>query len=103
MIERFEKNLPVGDLYPRLELIRLSLEHPDKIDAKFTFMMSSRPCNGMYDWLDKYTGWNRYWFKTFPIGYETHLGYKFLVSIDGHGCAWLRVPWIMHSNSLLVK
>jgi hypothetical protein len=42
-------------------------------------------------------------YATFPISYDSHLKYKYLISIDGNGAAWLRVPWIMHSNSLLIK
>lgn len=31
------------------------------------------------------------------------LQHKFIISIDGNTCAWSRVPWIMNSNSVLLK
>jgi hypothetical protein len=32
-----------------------------------------------------------------------HIKYKYLISIDGWTAAWMRVPWIMASNSVLLK
>ena len=32
---------------------------------------------------------------------EDHLLYKYLPSLDGWSSAWLRVPWILESNSIL--
>lgn len=32
-----------------------------------------------------------------------HIKYKYLLSADGTGAAWKRVPFIMYSNSLLFK
>ena len=34
---------------------------------------------------------------------EDHFKYKYLLSIDGWTAAWGRLPWILNSNSLLVK
>lgn len=34
---------------------------------------------------------------------EEHLQYKYLLSIDGNSATGMRVPWIMYSNSVLVK
>lgn len=34
---------------------------------------------------------------------EEHIKYKYLLSIDGFTAVWGRVPWIMFSNSVLVK
>ena len=105
MIERIKNNQTLGDLYPRLELILQSLAHPDKFNAKMNLQMPRanwKPCAGLYEWLDPLIGKGAYHYKTLPIGYEAHLEYKFLLSLDGHGCAWLRVPWILYSNSILV-
>lgn len=32
-----------------------------------------------------------------------HMKFKYLASIDGNTCTWKRVPWIMLSNSVLLK
>ena len=38
-----------------------------------------------------------------PTSEEDHLKFKYLISVDGNTCAWMRVPWIMLSNSVLLK
>ena len=42
-------------------------------------------------------------YATFPVPYDAHLKYKYLISLDGNGAPWLRVPWILLSNSILIK
>ncbi len=45
-------------------------------------------------------------FVTLQQGYvppEEHLKYKYLISIDGVRCAWTRLVWHLHSNSLVFK
>lgn len=82
---------------PRLSLVMLSKLYPDLIDAKFSsyhrvvFRENSKKImNLIEDDLQK--------------AKETdHLKYKYLMSIDGNTCAWRRVPWILLSNSALVK
>ena len=32
-----------------------------------------------------------------------HVKFKYLISLDGWTAAWMRVPWIMATNSLLIK
>lgn len=39
----------------------------------------------------------------YKVGHRYHAHFKYLISVDGHGCAFARVPMIMHSNSLLLK
>ena len=34
---------------------------------------------------------------------EEQMKYKYIISIDGNGPAWNRVPWILNSNSILIK
>lgn len=34
---------------------------------------------------------------------EQHLKFKYLISVDGHTAAWLRLPMILNSNSVLLK
>ena len=76
----------------RVKLAELSYLFPEIIDAKFpawdltkTEYFLKIHANGSY-------------FKEIE-----HLKYKYLLSLDGHTCAWLRVPWIMLSSSILVK
>jgi hypothetical protein len=42
-------------------------------------------------------------YATFPVPYDAHMKYKYLISLDGNGAPWLRVPWILLSNSVLIK
>ena len=34
---------------------------------------------------------------------EEQMKYKYIISIDGNGPAWNRVPWILNSKSILIK
>ena len=38
-----------------------------------------------------------------PKDKSAHIANKFLLSVDGWTSAWGRVPWILNSNSMLVK
>lgn len=90
---------PLGDLYPRLELILQGARNPDLLKAEFNF--NKFRCWGLFDLFDemkpKITPY------TFPVPYDSHMKYKYLLSLDGNGAAWLRLPWILYSNSLLLK
>ena len=93
-IKRIEK-------FPRLKLVILSTLYPDLIDAKFSnFAQFEDSKDGVY--LKKVLN-------QLPSGkIETkdeseHLRYKYLISLDGNTCAWKRVPWILLSNSVLLK
>ncbi len=89
------------DKLPRLNLVVTSKLYPDFIDARFTMPIDTSLGKGSKDLAqilkilfgDKYQ----------HISEEEHLKYKYLISIDGNTCAWMRVPWIMFSNSVLVK
>ena len=37
------------------------------------------------------------------ISIQEQLKYKYIINVDGNTCAWDRVPWILNSNSLLLK
>jgi hypothetical protein len=104
---------------PRLNLVMLSSIYPELINAKFTerpfdfhtmhlinarivrypFPNISRNQSGLalMDILSKIKA------RSANIPEIDHLRYKYLMSIDGHSSAWRRVPWIMLSNSVLVK
>mgnify|MGYP003454944025 CR=1 FL=1 len=89
------------DRLPRLSLVMLSKSFPNLLDARFANFAqfseekSSKDLHMVLSTL-------------FPEGPkwvvdEDHLAYKYLISIDGNTCAWLRVPWILLSNSVLLK
>ena len=91
----------------RFKLSRLSSQFPDLIDTKFTAFVQ--------------IGRDKKEFEQFhELGLFTplpdHLDYKYLVSVAlldisftissfslHHSCSWMRVPWILVSNSLLIK
>ena len=77
-----------------------SFRHPDLLSIKFNFNKFN--CFGLFDVFNS-MGIPIMNYATFPIAYDSHLKYKYLLSIDGNAAAWLRIPWIMHSNSLLIK
>jgi hypothetical protein len=85
----------------RLKIIFLSKLYPDAIDARLTggvgknYSQSSKDL----DMILKLTFNNNYQ----ATSERKHLKYKYLISVDGNTCAWMRVPWIMLSNSLLLK
>jgi hypothetical protein len=85
------------DKLPRLTLVMLSKSYPDLIDAKFSsydrevFTKNTKKIESFIkDDLHQ-------------LNEVDHLEYKYLISIDGNNCAWRRVPWIMLSNSVLIK
>ena len=84
--------------YPRVNLVRLSAKHPDKIDAMLTHHsydpneVARYVALGMEDLLTS---------KLSSI--TDHVKFKYLISLDGWTAAWMRVPWILSTNSLLIK
>ncbi len=70
----------------RKKFIAFAKEHPELIDAEFVGTYG----NGTK--IDK-----RF------VTPEDHLGYKYLISIDGQRCSWERLIWHLHSNSLTFK
>lgn len=85
----------------RIKLVILSKLYPDLIDAAFAFYPQfSRNQSGQ--------DLKRILKLLFPqenlsMDKAEHLKYKYLISLDGNTCAWERVPWIMLSNSVLIK
>lgn len=89
------------DKLPRLSLVMMSKSFPKLIDAKFTRI-------SQFSDEDSSKGLKNVLSTLFPEGpkwvvEEDHLAYKYLIAIDGNTCAWLRVPWILLSNSVLLK
>ena len=92
------------DKLPRLTLVMLSKLYPGLIDAKFiyhTIIANNKDGKNLVRVLDRLFGKTIKYNKA--LKEEEHLKYKYLISVDGETCAWLRVPWIMLSGSVLVK
>lgn len=64
----------------RQKLVSLSEKYPDLIDAKI---------------VDKQT--------VKFVAPEEHLAYRYLISVDGVRCSWVRLVWHLASNSLVYK
>lgn len=89
------------DKLPRLNLVILSKLYPDLIDARFTYYMKSafdERGKSLKQILDSLFGEEKS-----KVREEDHLKYKYLISLDGNTCTGTRVPWIMLSNSVLMK
>ncbi len=89
------------DKLPRVSLVILSKLYPDLIDAQFTYHMRAS-----FDQDDKKL--KKILKLLFGKGFlhiaeEDHLKYKYLIAVDGNTSPWIRVPWIMLSNSVLVR
>lgn len=88
-------------IFPRISLVMLSALYPDLIDARFVIPQDSKfrkispEFVSLMDLIFKDN--------STKISLPDHLKYKYLISIDGSTCAWKRVPWIMLSNSVLIK
>ena len=88
------------DKLPRLSLVMLSKLYPDIIDARFTFYVDKAFHKG-----DEVKKVLKILFpeKLIRVSEGEHVPYKYLISIDGNSCTGTRLPWIMYSNSVLVK
>lgn len=84
----------------RLTLVMLSRSFPDLIDAKFVdYANFSNNQSGIH----LYNILIRLFDNPGKLAETEHLKHKYLISIDGNTAAWLRVPWILLSNSILLK
>ncbi len=94
-------NLKNFDQLPRLSLVMLSKLYPDLIDAKLAYYQQfSKDQDG-----DNLKEILNLLFGKGPknANEEEHLKYKYLISVDGNSATGTRVPWIMYSNSVLIK
>lgn len=88
----------------RVNLVLFSKLYPQFIDAQFVFYPLITPnkdgknLERIFHMLDNNDDSGKNW-----VDPEMQLQYKYLISLDGNTCAWERVPWIMLSNSVLVK
>ncbi len=94
-------NITNFDKLVRLKLVMLSKLYPDLIDARinrYAEFSDDQDGDNLKQLLDLLFRQNNP-----KISEVDHLKYKYLISVDGNTCAWMRVPWIMASNSVLVK
>lgn len=85
----------------RLKLTMLSKLYPNLIDARlnrYTELSKDQDGTNLKWVMEKLFGE-----ESFTVKEEDHLKYKYLVAIDGNTSPWMRVPWIMLSNSVLLK
>ena len=95
-----EYNLDIIDQLPRLKIAILSKLYPNLIDARLVSQDVSHNSSGKE--LKKILA--ILFGKDSNKATETeHLQYKYLLSLDGNSATGTRVPWIMLSNSLLIK
>lgn len=97
----YKYNITNFDKLARIKLVMFSKLYPDLIDAEITAYYEFSEDQGGKN-LKKIlnTLFNN---KEKRVNEIDHLKYKYLIAIDGNTCPWLRVPWIMLSNSVLVK
>lgn len=89
------------DKLDRLKLTIFSKLYPDLIDARLVntqYFHTEQDGHDLKKAMEILFGNDDQ-----PVKPTDHLKYKYLVSVDGNTCAWARVPWIMSSNSVLVK
>lgn len=79
----------------RAKLVLLSLNHPDKIDARFTGVVQ---CDREVPLLMKAKG-----MLSKSVAKADHVKYKYLVDVDGNSCSYERYFWLLLSNSLVLK
>ena len=79
----------------RFKLAYLSNAYPYLLDAKITHFVQ-------VPWMLT-SQLKEFYREGMKVPHLHHLNYKYLVSVDGNSCSWMRVPWILVSNSLLIK
>lgn len=89
----FWTNIPIH--FTRLYLVNISQSNVDYLDAKFTEQVNldMKKVNAKNISLatDSYSSISNY------------LRYKYLVVLDGWTAPWITIPWILSSNSVLLK
>lgn len=82
------------DKIARLRLVTLSSLYPELIDAKFSITTLNDDMSQFLNMIDGIKP---------VVKSPEHLPYKYLISVDGMTASWLRIPWILYSDSVLVK
>ena len=96
----YQYNVQNFDKFTRLKLVILSKLYPEEINAHFINPNFSADKSGedLKTILEILFGK-----ENASVKEADHLKYKYLVSLDGNSATGTRVPWIMLSNSLLIK
>lgn len=94
-------NLTSFDKLPRLTIALFSKLFPELIDAKFSYYIGDLKHDDHQEFKKIMDELNLISYQY--VNEEDHLRYKYLASIDGNTAAWKRVPWILASNSVLIK
>lgn len=81
--------------FPRTRAITISLQYPDKIDARYTTLSQCIDCNRIRSQFSEYFGHH--------MSIDQHLSYKYQLLIDGNTCAYSRAYWQLFSNSVILK
>lgn len=82
-------------LFGRGKLVDLSLQHPQKLDARFTSVVQCTPdVHGLMQAAGLLSK---------RVNKIDHLKYKYLVDVDGNSCTYERYFWLLLSNSLVLK
>jgi len=80
---------------PRAQLVSVSLEHPDLIDARFTSLCQCA------DPVNVQTHYDHYFASSVPI--SEHFRYKYQILADGNSCAYSRAYWQLFSQCVVFK
>jgi hypothetical protein len=96
----YQYNIQNFDKFARLKFVILSKLYPEEINACFINpnFSSDKSGDNLKKILEILFGK-----ENTPVKETEHLKYKYLVSLDGNSATGTRVPWIMLSNSILVK
>lgn len=96
----YQYNIENFDKFSRLKFVILSKLYPEEINARFTNSNFSSDKSGenLKTILEILFGK-----ENASVKEVEHLQYKYLVSLDGNSATGTRVPWIMLSNSTLIK
>lgn len=86
----------------RLKLTILSSIFPNILNAKFAGYFSQFSKDEKGEKLKEFIKTLNLTDKE-KVSEKDHLQYKYLISVDGNAATGTRVPWIMSSNSVLVK
>lgn len=94
-------NLETYDKLPRITIVSLSRSYPDLIDAKMVGLFEFQNNESSHQLLEVFH--KLFGGSADKVKEVDHMKFKYLASIDGNTCTWKRVPWIMLSNSVLLK
>ena len=99
-LKRFWRGATTGGLFnqnnylqfPRSKLVKLSLDHPGWVDARFTSLSQGA------EKINSFEG-----FKGERVPVKEHLKYKYQILIDGNTCSWERGFWQLFSGCVMFK